>query len=198
LAVLHRLLAAKDGAAREFLLRHHDGVATGAGSLAGRVCPELSFVAVVAGALHDVGKIGIGDAVLFKPGPLSREEWIIMKQHPVAGSELVERINGELGLEKIELELVVAAIRHHHERWDGKGYPGALKGKEIPYLARVLAVADAYNAMRTDRPYRRAMEAQEALREIVEGSGSQFDPELAEAFLQIFRKKEKERWKCLL
>ena len=113
--VLHKILAAKDTRAGEFLLKHHTGVAAWTCLLISVVCPFLSYPAVVAATLHDLGKVGIADEILFKPGSLSGMEWELMRQHPVIGSQLVERFNGELGLGE-ELPLVVEAVRHHHER----------------------------------------------------------------------------------
>ena len=124
--------------------------------------------------LHDVGKIGIPDAVLEKPGPLSDEEVQLMRRHPQIGAELlsdVPLLDGE-GLQ---------VVRFHHERWDGSGYPNGLHGEEIPLGARIFAVADALDAMTTDRPYRDARSWDHALDEILRGSGSQFDPRVVGA-----------------
>jgi response regulator RpfG family c-di-GMP phosphodiesterase len=124
--------------------------------------------------LHDVGKIGIPDAVLEKPGPLSDDEVGLMRRHPLIGADLladVPLLDGE-GLQ---------VVRHHHERWDGKGYPNGLHGEEIPLGARIFAVADALDAITTDRPYRDAQSWEHALDEILRGSGSQFDPRVVGA-----------------
>jgi response regulator RpfG family c-di-GMP phosphodiesterase len=124
--------------------------------------------------LHDVGKIGIPDAVLDKPGPLSDDEVRLMRRHPLIGAELLEGVpllDGE-GLQ---------VVRHHHERWDGAGYPNGLQGEEIPLGARIFAVADALDAMTTERPYRRAGSWEDALDEILRSSGSQFDPRVVGA-----------------
>ncbi len=129
----------------------------------------------VAGLLHDVGKIGVPDHILRKPGRLSADEFAAMRQHPLLGESIITGID--------DLEEIRAAVVSHHERFDGGGYPRGLAGEEIPLLGRVLAVADAYSAMVTDRPYRQALSEAEALDQIRLGAGSQFDPLIADAFL---------------
>lgn len=136
----------------------------------------------VGARLHDVGKVAIPDTLLRKEGGLSPEEWAVMREHPAAGAKALAPIASLLGKEAVEIAL------HHHERWDGGGYPEGLRGKEIPLLARIVAVADVYEAMTSDRPYRRALSPEEAARRIGEGAGSQFDPEVAEAFLRAWRR----------
>ena len=130
--------------------------------------------------LHDIGKIGIRDQVLMKPGRLTREEYEIIKAHPVIGEEIV----GHLGLMTNAKEV----IRHHHERWDGRGYPDGLAGAETPYLARILAISDTYDAITTDRPYRKGHTPEEAHEEILKNSGTQFDPDVVEAFDEFFER----------
>lgn len=130
-----------------------------------------------AGRLHDIGKIGIRDDILLKPGPLAPAEYEIVKQHPVIGEGIV----GQLGLWDREKTI----IRHHHERYDGAGYPDGLRGGEIPLLARLLAVADAYDAMITRRPYRDVIGSADALAVIREAGGSQFDPVFVDLFLKL-------------
>ena len=130
-----------------------------------------------AGSLHDIGKIGIRDDILLKPGPLSDEEYEKIKEHPVIGAEII----GKLGLWDREMEI----IRHHHERFDGKGYPDGVAGKDIPKLARILCVADSYDAMASDRAYRKKMKKEDVLKIIVENSGTQFDPQAVKAFLKV-------------
>jgi ribonuclease P protein subunit RPR2 len=124
--------------------------------------------------LHDVGKVAVPDAILFKPGPLTPEERAIMQQHPVTGSEIVRDIDF-LGAAR-------DVIRSHHERWDGGGYPDRLAGTEIPLSARVFAVADTLDALTTNRPYRRASSFAKARAIIVGDSGTHFDPEIVEAY----------------
>jgi len=134
----------------------------------------------VAGHLHDIGKVGIEDAILKKPGPLTPEEFEIVKRHPVIGAEImapVTTFSGKNG--------VVRMIRHHHERYDGLGYPDGLKGSEIPLGARIIAVADSLSAMLQDRPYRKAMSYEQALDEIVDCAGAQFDPKVVNAFFGV-------------
>jgi diguanylate cyclase (GGDEF)-like protein/putative nucleotidyltransferase with HDIG domain len=127
--------------------------------------------------LHDIGKIGIPDSILFKPGKLTKEEFDIIKEHPLRGAELV-RANQNL-------RELVPIIRHHHERYDGLGYPDGLCGREIPLEARILILADAIQAMESDRPYRNALSRVEIISEVKENSGTQFDPALVNAYLRV-------------
>lgn len=127
--------------------------------------------------LHDVGKVGVPDAILFKPEPLSTEEFAMIAQHPVIGSEILRDVDF-LGEGKL-------VVRHHHERWDGSGYPDRLAGDEIPLAARVFAVADALDALTSDRPYRAAAGFETARDEIRSSAGTQFDPEVVAAYETI-------------
>jgi polar amino acid transport system substrate-binding protein len=131
--------------------------------------------------LHDIGKIGIPDSILFKPGPLTDDEFEFIKEHPVRGAELV-RTNKCL-------RDMVPLIRHHHERFDGQGYPDGLQGHEISLEARILCVADSVQAMESDRPYRKALSRHEIISEIKENAGTQFDPIIVKAFLKIIHKE---------
>ncbi len=126
--------------------------------------------------LHDVGKIGIKDAVLLKPGPLDPEEWDHMRQHPVKGYEITAQID--------LLRPSMACIRNHHERWDGRGYPDGLLGEAIPIGARIVAIADAFDAMATDRPYKRAMSAAQCRAAFEKTAGAQYDPALIEIWIR--------------
>ena len=129
------------------------------------------------GTLHDVGKIGVPDSILQKPGKLEAEERSIMETHPVLGEVIVRKAP--------QLALTLPGVRHHHERWDGGGYPDGLAGRSIPDTARILAIADTYDAMTSDRPYRKGLSAETALREIERGGGTQFDPDLSTAFVAM-------------
>jgi HD-GYP domain-containing protein (c-di-GMP phosphodiesterase class II) len=128
--------------------------------------------------VHDIGKVGTRDLTLYKPGPLTRDERLEMLRHAEVGAGIVSRTG--------EYRLTASIIRHHHERWDGTGYPDGLAGEEIPLGARVIAVADAYDAMTTDRPYSTAMSPERAVDEIRRGAGTQFDPMVVNAFLRAF------------
>ncbi|SHJ24029.1 HD-GYP domain-containing protein [Halodesulfovibrio aestuarii] len=134
----------------------------------------------IAGHLHDIGKIGVPDSILKKDNALTDEEYLEIKRHPQLGAEIVTPVMGAVGNGE-----VVKIILHHHERYDGKGYPEGLCGKDIPLGARIIAVADSLSAMLQNRPYRNAMEYEQAVAEIVRSAGTQFDPVVVAAFLQI-------------
>ncbi len=133
---------------------------------------ELSLLAL----LHDIGKVGIDPRILKKPGELTAEEWVEMRRHPEIGCRIAQA--------NPELAMIADFILAHHERWDGKGYPYGLKGEEIPLPCRILAVADAFDAMTHDRVYRKGMSQEKALREIRKNSGTQFDPAVVGIFLR--------------
>ncbi|HCC69161.1 MAG TPA: diguanylate cyclase, partial [Nitrospiraceae bacterium] len=138
--------------------------------------PKEELVHLSRSALfHDIGKIGVSDKVLNKKGKLNKREWKEIKKHSEVGAEIIGHLHPLLHCKP--------AILYHHERWDGTGYPTGLKGKEIPFGARMLAIADAFTAMTSARPYRPAMSFQEAILELKRGAGKQFDPELAEVFV---------------
>lgn len=132
-----------------------------------------------AGLLHDIGKIGVPEAVLKKPGPLDADEWAVMRRHPVAGAQIVAPFEffarGAL------------VIRHHHERWDGSGYPDGLEREAIPIGARIVAVADVFDALTSARPYRPALPRATALAALVEQAGHGLDPDVVAAFVEICR-----------
>ena len=127
--------------------------------------------------LHDIGKIGVPDRILLKPGPLTEAEWIEIRNHPAIGHRMCARIEFLKGASEI--------ILHHHERWDGEGYPLGLRGEEIPFGARIFAVVDAFDSITTDRPYRSATSYDAAVAEIHKNRGTQFDPRVVDAFLAI-------------
>ena len=129
------------------------------------------------GLLHDVGKIGVPDVVINKPGPLTDEEFAQIRNHPVMGEKILRRIQ--------EMPKLSTGAHWHHERYDGKGYPDGLAGTEIPEEARIIAVADAYDAMTSNRSYRRALEQGEVRKRIKDGRGTQFDPRFTDIMLDI-------------
>jgi putative nucleotidyltransferase with HDIG domain len=125
--------------------------------------------------LHDIGKIGIKDAVLLKPGPLDDAEWMHMREHPVKGYEIANKIE--------MLKPIMSAVRNHHERWDGSGYPDKMHSEDIPVAARIVAIADAFDAMATDRPYKKALALDECEAILRKTAGKMYDPELIEVFV---------------
>ncbi len=139
--------------------------------------PEEAERIRIAGLLHDVGKIGVPEAVLTKPGRLTEAEFEQMKRHPAIGHRILRDMPS--------LEDILPGVLHHHERWDGGGYPNGLAGDDIPYIARLLGVADAFDAMSSTRSYRAAMPRQKVLSEVLRCAGQQFDPEMARAFVQL-------------
>ncbi len=132
--------------------------------------------------LHDIGKIGISDTILHKPGPLTEEEWKVMRHHPDIGAKIVAGIPF--------LEDTIPLIRHHQERWDGKGYPSGLRGEEIPILARMFAIVDAFDALTSNRPYREKISTMEAIEYITEQAGFIFDPEIVEVFKKLITENQ--------
>jgi HD-GYP domain-containing protein (c-di-GMP phosphodiesterase class II) len=126
------------------------------------------------GLVHDIGKIGLPPGLLEKPGALTPEERVQMEDHSAIGERILANVE--------DYSEIAVIVRHHHERWDGAGYPDGLSGSEIPMISRVLAVADAYDAMTSDRPYRAALPSGEARRRLQEGAGTQFDADVVAAF----------------
>jgi HD-GYP domain-containing protein (c-di-GMP phosphodiesterase class II) len=131
----------------------------------------------LAAILHDVGKIGVPESILNKPGKLTDEEFRLIKEHPARGENILSPV--------IELKEIARVVRSHHERYDGTGYPDKLKGHEIPLGARIMAIADTYDSITSERPYRKAASHRYAVKEIIGCSGTQFDPEVVENFLEI-------------
>ena len=167
------LVEAKDATTRT----HLDRTSQYGMALARLVSPELAERPDLRWGflLHDIGKIGIPESILNKEGPLTEAEWAVMKTHPLLGAQVLAPMSF--------LGRATEVIRCHHERWDGAGYPRGLAREEIPLAARIFSVVDAFDAMTSDRPYRRAMPLERAVEEIAANSGSQFDPDVVEAFL---------------
>ncbi len=157
--------------------RHSEDVARYAVFLAGRLGLDEEAIQTirVAGFLHDVGKIGIPDYILRKPGALTQDEYDVVKQHVALGEMIVRDLPN--------VEVIRAGVRHHHERWDGRGYLDRLAGEEIPLVARILAIGDAFSAMTTTRPYRKALDVREALRRLEDAAGTQLDERLVISFV---------------
>jgi len=144
--------------------------------------PERVEIIRQAANLHDIGKIGVHDFILLKPGKLTDEEWEEIKLHSVKGAEILEPL-------VVFLNGVIDMVKQHHERYDGKGYPGQYRDGEIDIGARIMAVADSFDAMLSERPYRKAYSKKKAVEELRENSGTQFDPKIVEAFLEVLSKE---------
>jgi putative nucleotidyltransferase with HDIG domain len=167
--------------ARDLYTRQHSSRVTGISLILGKqlgCSGEDLDILNFAGHLHDIGKIGIRDDILLKPGRLTSEEFEKIKEHPAIGANILE----QLGMWEKERQI----IRYHHERFDGTGYPDGLKQEQIPFLARILSVADVYDAMASDRAYRKRMEEELILKVIHEGAGTQFDPDAVTAFQYVY------------
>jgi putative nucleotidyltransferase with HDIG domain len=175
--VLQGLVIAVDTKDR-YTKRHSEDVARYAVFLAKRLGLDEETLATVrvSGLLHDIGKIGIPDTLLRKPSKLTAQEFDVFKQHVALGDAIVRDLPN--------LEAVRAGIRHHHERWDGRGYLEGLEGEEIPIIGRIMAVADAFTAMTTTRPYRKALPVEEAIKRLGDAAGTQLEEDLVIAFIQ--------------
>jgi HD-GYP domain-containing protein (c-di-GMP phosphodiesterase class II) len=147
--------------------------------------PEQTITLELAAQLHDIGKIGTPEEVLTKPGMLTDEEWVDVLKHPALGSAFLAAVP--------ELSEIASAVRHHHEHYDGTGYPDGLQGPAIPLFARIIAVADAYDAITSDRPYRKTKTHQEAAKELELHSGKQFDTVLVHQLLAALSEEPQER-----
>lgn len=169
--------------ARDRRLSRHSEVTADLASLLAQahgLTTRQTAIVHMAAHLHDVGKIGVPDSILHKPGPLDAAEWEVMRRHPVIGAEILRPVRVFCGRPGV-CEIVLA----HHERFDGTGYPHGLRGAEIPLGARIVSVADALSAMTEERPYRRALTLEQAVDEVLRGSGSAFDPHVVRDLLGL-------------
>jgi diguanylate cyclase (GGDEF)-like protein/PAS domain S-box-containing protein len=184
-SMLDSLVAAVDNKDR-YTRRHSEDVMAYSLMIARKFGLDEQYqkTVAIAALLHDVGKIGVPDSILRKPGELTEEEFAAIKQHPQMGAILVQAVPG--------LEDTLDAVRHHHERWDGAGYPYGLAGEEIPFIARLMAVADAYSAMTTDRPYRRGMSRAKAISILEQGANSQWDANCVRSFVRALSDSDAE------
>ncbi len=169
------MVEARDPNTRSHLSRAHDYAV----ALAQRIDRSLADDQIFRYGflLHDIGKMGIPDHILGKPGPLTTDEWNVMKTHPLLGAQILRPIK--------YLERAIPIVECHHERWDGDGYPRGLRGTEIPLAARIFAVVDTFDALTSDRPYRAAFSVEQAVEVIRKARGSQLDPEVAEVFADL-------------
>ena len=179
LASLSNALEAKDAVTSQ----HTEEVVRLAVAVAAELDLDLDAVRNVelGAVLHDIGKVRVPESILNKPGPLTDEEWAVMMTHPEVGEHILRPIQS--------LNAILSIVRHHHERWDGGGYPDKLSGRAIPLGARIVAVCDAYRAMTEDRPYRKALSTAEARKELHEGAGTQFDPDCVEAMIRALDRR---------
>jgi hypothetical protein len=159
--------------------------------LAAGCSDEWSDDLLNAAPMHDVGKIGIPDAILLKNGPLTAEEWTVMRRHPQIGAEII----GEHDSQVLQMAYIIALT--HHEKWDGTGYPRGLAGEDIPLASRIVAVADVFDALTTERPYKHAWTVDDAMAHIEQQAGAHFDPRLVPLFIGLRPQLEdiRERWK---
>jgi len=160
---------------------HSERVAAYAGGIAREMNLDNIDTIIIAARLHDIGKIGVRDNILYKGEKLTKEEKAIIEAHPVKGAEIIGKISF--------LRDIVPAVKYHHERYDGTGFPEGLRGDEIPLAAKIIAVADTFDAITTDRPYRKGLDFDHALSELQGNAGTQFDPVVIEYFLKILNTK---------
>lgn len=169
-----------------YLARHHTGTtfcAIGIALAAGLDTHAVSILQT-AGMVHDVGKIGIPLSILQKTEKLTDDEWLIIRQHAVVGAEIYTQQYSRIDKYVKEVAL---AVKHHHERWDGKGYPDGLRGEQIPLTSRVLAIADSFDAMTSGRPYKKPMDAVDAVRELERNAGIMYDPALVLVAVEVLK-----------
>jgi putative nucleotidyltransferase with HDIG domain len=178
LDALWRIMATRDRATAEHAVR----VQRLCVAVAHEMCLDDERIAAVhdAAPLHDIGKLAIPDSLLHRPGRLSREEYEIVQQHAAVGAEILSGIDGSAHLARI--------VRHHHENWDGSGYPDGLRREAIPIGARILAVVDCYDALTSHRPYRQPLEHAEALAMTVARRGTMYDPAVLDAFVRVVQR----------
>jgi len=183
---MHSLTAVID-AKDSYVERHSEMVATYSLELARKInlSEKDQTILKMGGLLHDCGKIGIPDDIIKKSTQLTKEEWDRIKVHPQIGTNIIKHI--------VTIPEIQVCIQYHHERWDGTGCPEGLSGKSIPLYARIIAIADAYHAMISDRPYRKALTQEEAFNELRKCKGTQFDPELVEPFIEAVKEYELRR-----
>lgn len=169
-----------------YTLHHSENVAKYAVDTAKKMglSKDICDVIYIGGLLHDIGKIGIPEYILTKPGKLTDDEYAIIKNHPNIGYEMIKHVSNfnENGI----LDIVL----YHHERYDGNGYPNGLKGDQIPLIARIVAIADTFDAMTSRRVYRPELDLEYTLNEICKNKGTQFDPEITDVFLSLFQKEK--------
>jgi putative nucleotidyltransferase with HDIG domain len=174
------------GAAAEikdrYIRGHQERTSEVAAALAGEMglSPERVRDIRIAGLLHDIGKVSVSESVLNKPGRLTKREFASIKDHPIVGTSLVSQVKG--------FERLAPIVRHHHERFDGKGYPDGFAGEQIPLEAHILSVADVFDAMTHERSYRKALSREQAIAELERGAGTQFDPAVVKAFLALVKR----------
>jgi putative nucleotidyltransferase with HDIG domain len=166
-----------------YIRGHPERVSEQAAALAEEMglSPERVRDIQIAGLLHDIGKVTVSEGILNKPGKLTRRELVSIRDHPIVGSTLVSQVRGFEGL--------VPIIRYHHERFDGRGYPDGLAGEDIPLEARILSVADVFDALTHQRSYRKALSRAEAIAELERSAGTQFDLAVVEAFLALVKRR---------
>jgi putative nucleotidyltransferase with HDIG domain len=167
----------------KFTIGHSKRVSRTAIAIAGELGIESEkelFDIKIGALLHDIGKIGIPSELLYKSSSPTKDEWEVIRKHPLNGEEIVKNLSG--------FEGIISAIKYHHERWDGQGYPHGLKGDEIPLITRIVSVSDTYDTIISRRPYKEALSSTDAFNSIITASGTQFDPEIVEAFKRAYNK----------